>query len=184
MSPCLVIRPRADLALESLLRVNRLSFRTPPRVRIIVHFRAPDKHLRPGAGSFGLMKTILIALLFASLAIAEEDAAERAFVLALEWNEAGVSIKQKDRREAIVPDQAGMPVLSGYFYVLMDAEKNVHYSGALVDPRALHTHGDAPPTAVSRLIVPELEDARRLVIYERRSLDPEKGRHPVLEEDL
>lgn len=135
------------------------------------------------------MTRILIALVvLAGLAHAEtepeQDPPEPAFVLALEWSGGGVSIKAKDRKEAVVPAQNGMPALRPFFFVLMDGEKNVHYSGGLVDPRALHTHGKAEGTATSRLIVPALDDARHFVIYERRSMDLQSGRHVVLETDL
>lgn len=110
---------------------------------------------------------------------------ERALVLTLKWDDTGVTVDKVDRREMPVPAQLGFPQLWSRFFELQNKDGDVCYSGPLVDPRmGKASGGPGAQGASQRLILPDMEDARHLVIYQRVSPDPDTGRKIVLERDL
>lgn len=128
--------------------------------------------------------SILLLALLAVAAHAEELAVERALIVTLTWEGDSISVDKIDRREAVVPAQRGFPQLLPKFFELRDKDGDVHYSGGLADPRGM-PHGAPPAGKVTKqLVLPDLEDARHLVILKRVSRDPETGRKVLLETDL
>jgi hypothetical protein len=127
---------------------------------------------------------VLAACLAASRAWAEQ--ADKALLVTVKWDEAGVTIEKVEARELPVPLQRGFPQLWSRFFELRDAQDNVHYAGPLIDPRSSRKpEGDAPPGWTFRLAMPDLPEARRLVIIERVPADEvDKTRKVVKDETL
>lgn len=128
----------------------------------------------------GLLVVALVIGASPLRAQAPAEEAEPALVLTLKWEAGGVAIETVDRREMVVPAQLGFPQLKSRFFELQNKDGDVYYSGPLVDPRV--PGGD--PTATRRLVLPDREDARHLVFYQRVGEDPDTGRKVLLERDL
>lgn len=126
------------------------------------------------------MKTSQI-ILAALLAVAPARADERAVIVTVKWDQSGPSIDKVDRKEMPVPAQLGFPQLWTRFYELRDKDGDVHYAGPLVDPRAKRRGGLG---SEFRVVLPDLDEAKHLVIIERVSSDPDTGRKIALERDL
>lgn len=137
------------------------------------------------------MRLALAAVLFAAFAapMLAEGGEERALVVTVQWDDKGeVAIEKVEKKEATIPTQLGFPQLWGRFFELRSKDKDgdVYFSGPLVDRQRLAHRGDGPPptSATYTLIVPDLDEARHLVIVERISDDPDTGRKIVAERDL
>lgn len=127
------------------------------------------------------MKTTYF-LAAALLVAAPARADERAVIVTVKWDASGPSIDTVDRKEMPVPAQLGFPQLWSRFFELRDKDGDVHYAGSLVDPRARRKGNTG--TSSFRVVLPDLDEAKHLVIIERVSTDPDTGRKVMLERDL
>lgn len=109
---------------------------------------------------------------------------ERALVITLKWEGDSISVDKVDRKEVALPGQKGFPQLLRVFYELRDANGDTYYSGGLHDPRVIPHSTELKASGTSTLVVPDIEDARKLVILERIGKDPDKGRRIVMEANL
>ena len=137
----------------------------------------------------------LLALMLAALMLAAWIGCARAraagpdgsaLLVTIKWDETGASVEKVETRDLPVPMQRGFPQLWSRFFELRDAQDNVHYAGPLVDPRATkQAKGGTPAGTTFRVLVPDLPEARRMVIVERvPSDDLDKARHVVKDETL
>jgi hypothetical protein len=115
---------------------------------------------------------VLIAALSCIAPVRAEE--QRALFVVVLWDKSGPSVDSVKKMEHAVPLSRGMPQLAPRFFELQDANGDVHFAGALVDP-----HADRAGAAESqyRLVLPDLDAARKLVIYERV-----KGKRTVVKE--
>jgi hypothetical protein len=109
---------------------------------------------------------------------------QRALVITLKWEGDTIAVDKVDKREVALPGQKGFAQLLKVFYELRDANGDVHYSGGLKDPRLIPHSTETKESGTSTLTVPDIEEARKLVILERIGKDPDKGRRTVMEADL
>lgn len=137
------------------------------------------------------MRTSNFTALFLGLAIAGAAFCadppvepERALIITLKWEGDTVSVDKVEKKEVALPGQKGFPQLQRVFYELRDANGDTYYSGGLRDPRIIPHSNAVKPTGTSTLMVPDIEEARKLVIMERVSKDPDNGRKIVMEADL
>jgi hypothetical protein len=128
---------------------------------------------------------LVLALTIASVTRADDPppAPERSLIVTLKWEAAGPSVDKVDRKEGFVAPQYGFPQLTGRFFELVDGQGDVHYAGRVIDPRARDPL-NPPPEATSRITLPDLPEARRLIIYERVSSGPKPGRTKILTHDF
>lgn len=133
------------------------------------------------------MRTSLIALVlaFSGAAFAGDPPVEpeRALLITLTWDGDTVAVDKVEKKELALPNQKGFPQLQRVFYELRDANGDTHYSGGLHDPRVV-PHKESKPKGTSTLAVPDIEEARKLVIMQRVSKDPDNGRKVLMEADL
>ena len=108
---------------------------------------------------------------------------ERAVVLTLSWDGTNLAVDKTDRRETAVPAQHGFPQLWNRFFELQNKDGDVCYAGPVALPQTVATGADAKPFTF-QLILPDLDEARHLVVYRRVSQDPDTGRKIILEKDL
>jgi hypothetical protein len=133
------------------------------------------------------MRLIHAAVLFVALAApAQAEEAERALVVTVKWDDQGaVSIEGVEKKQLPVPSQQGFPQLYARFFELRSQDGDVYFSGPLHDNRRSYAGGgERPPFATYTVVVPDLDEARHLVIVERVSDDPDTGRKIVAEKDL
>ena len=128
------------------------------------------------------LATLCAVLLSVPLRAEAPPEPERAIVLTIKWDASGPSIEKMEKKEEHIPLQRGMPQMWSRFYELRDANGDVHFSGALVS--SIPVRDGEPAVTEHRVVVPDLDDARRLVIMERVAPDPKKGRKVWLEKDL
>lgn len=131
------------------------------------------------------MKWTWLLFLAVGVAMAEPQAQpERAIILTLKWEENSISVEKKERKEAIVPVSRGFAALKPMFYELQSPEGDVHFSGSLEDPLEPGHSGPRKTSAITVLTLPDIPEARRLVITKRTSHDPDTGRQELLKEEL
>ena len=130
---------------------------------------------------------IRCAVLFAALVVGRAFADDaQALVVTIKWDASGVSIDKVEKTKAAVPMQRGFPQLWSRFFELRDAQDSVQYAGPLVEPRGMQAgENGAAPSWTWRVVVPDLPDARRMVIVERVKADSvDKTRHVVKDQTL
>ena len=134
------------------------------------------------------MRILLAVCLMASLcaALRAEPLAEpeRAVIVTLKWEESQIDVDKVDRKEIIIPVQRGFGQLQPLFYELLSPDGDVYFCGGLVDPLSVPHSDKRLTTANVTLILPDLAEAKHLVIYRRISLDPKTGRLKLKEADL
>lgn len=118
-----------------------------------------------------------------------EDVPDRALIVTVEWSDqGGATVEKVEKKDMPIPSQRGFPQLWTRFFELRasDREGDVYFAGPMIDLRGVSTRGEGPPpaSATYRLIVPDLPEARHLVIIERTSDDPDTGRTIAVEKDL
>lgn len=130
--------------------------------------------------------SLVLGLAFACAAVAGDPPVEpeRALVITLKWEGDTVSVDKVEKKEVALPNQKGFPQLQRVFYELRDANGDTYYSGGLHDPRVVPHATTVKAKGTSVLMVPDIEEARKLVIMERVSRDPDTGRKVVVEADL
>lgn len=130
---------------------------------------------------------VLIALLGVAGAARADDPPiepERALVLTLKWDGDQVTVDKVDRKEVAIPPQKGFAQLKPLFFELRDGDDNVHFSGALKDPRDRGHSGQPADSGTSTLIVPDIAEARRLLILKRESDAQGTRRKTLMEHTL
>lgn len=133
------------------------------------------------------MRKVTIALclsIAAALHAAEPVEPERALIVTLKWEADTVTVDTVDRKEAPIPVQRGFGQLMPLFFELRSDDGDVYYSGGIKDPLIMPHSPKRLSSATSRLVLPDLPEARKLVIMKRISKDPDTGRALVMEATL
>jgi len=131
---------------------------------------------------------MLTTMLYRALVLAlllHAPAAQRGFLVTVTWDGTKVSIEKAEAREIAVPLSRGMPSLWPRFFELRNKDGDdgdVYYSGALTNARTLKANpSDAQGAPTYTFVVPDLPDARLLLILER---DPKSGASIVARRQL
>lgn len=118
---------------------------------------------------------VLLSLALTGGARAEEPKApERALMVTISWGPGGPTVDDVHKMEEGVPLSRGLPQLAGRFFELQDASGDVLYAGSLIEGRVAQKDAPAGPV---RVLMPDLEEARKIVIYQRVG-----GRRKVVKE--